>query len=506
MTWIRWSLSHLSHLFYFNHLVFIRMEPSNRLIRTLTLVAKIFFIWLLLQFFVQTLFTYKLGLDWNFRKLLRMRKEIIIIGLLGFLARHFRKNRKGAENSERSLTPISIYGNNSNSPYGKNLENFFKRFPLKNFVRVFLATIVVSFLISVFINHSGVGTWIMSVRYSMIGFLIFIIFFTITILFFGAREINLVKRYSRIMKTLLVWSLCRRGIIRLIPNLLKFVGYNQFNYEGDIGIAPPAAYYTQFDSGFVRNQFIFERPISRGFFLIAFRPLFFILCFKNRPRSERIRRWSLYWLAIMSTFSRAAWWVRLIQTVILVLFQFPKRYRKMALRGFIPLILLFVAVTYFWQKQIITREFSNTGHFRLVAEALKKIWERPLRWQGAGTAWPASYQVTGITAYNPENQYLQIRLEYGALWFMGRLFLYGYLHRIAYKSYEEEKNSDNKLTKKRKLYGTIVFAFWVWILWLSIEGLVLHSFVDRMIVYPFMALFAIAYGLYIKEKNVHNNQ
>jgi len=71
-------------------------------------------------------------------------------------------------------------------------------------VRVFLATIVVSFLISVFINHSGVGTWIMSVRYSMIGFLIFIIFFTITILFFGAREINLVKRYSRIMKTLLV--------------------------------------------------------------------------------------------------------------------------------------------------------------------------------------------------------------------------------------------------------------------------------------------------------------
>jgi len=107
-----------------------------------------------------------------------MRKEIIIIGLLGFLARHFRKK--------------------------KNLESFFKRFPLKNFVRVFLATIVVSFLISVFINHSGVGTWIMSVRYSMIGFLIFIIFFTITILFFGAREINLVKRYSRIMKTLLV--------------------------------------------------------------------------------------------------------------------------------------------------------------------------------------------------------------------------------------------------------------------------------------------------------------
>ena len=456
------------------------MEPSNKLIKTLTLVAKIFFIWLLLQFFVQTLFTYKLGLDWNFRKLLWMRKEIIIVGLLGFLARYFWKK--------------------------KNLKAFFEKFPLKNFVRVFIATIVVTFLISVFINHTGVGAWIMSVRYSMIGFLIFIIFFAITVLFFGAREINLVKRYSRIMKTLLVASLCRRGMLWLIPNLLKFAGYNQFNYEGGVGVAPPAVYYTQFDSGYVRNQFLFERPISRGFFLIAFWPLFFVLCFKNKPLRDKIWRWLLYGLAIMSTFSRAAWAVWLIQTIILVLFQFPRKYRRMALRWFLPLLVFFWVVTYFGQKQIITREFSNTGHFRLVVEALNKVAARPLRWQGAGSAWPASYQVTGITAYNPENQYLQIWIEYGALWFMGRLFLYGYLHRIAYKSYEEEKKIDNKITKKRKLYGTIVFAFWVGILWLSIEGLVLHSFVDRMIVYPFMALFAIAYGLYMKEKNVHSNQ
>lgn len=134
-----------------------------------------------------------------------MRKEIIIIGLLGFLGWYFWKN--------------------------KNFRTFFERFPLKRFVRVFLGTVFVSFLVSVFINGSDIGTFIMSIRYSMIGFLIFIIFFTITILFFGAREINLVKRYSRVMKTLLVRSLARRGIIRLMPNLLKFAGYNQFNYE-----------------------------------------------------------------------------------------------------------------------------------------------------------------------------------------------------------------------------------------------------------------------------------
>ncbi|MCX6825523.1 MAG: O-antigen ligase family protein [candidate division SR1 bacterium] len=479
------------------------MEASNKLIKTLTLVAKIFFIGLLLQFFFQTLVTYRLGLTGAFWKVFWMRKEIIIIGLIGFLGRYFWKNRIGAQTSEGSLTPISIYGNNLNFPYGKNLKEFFEKFPLKNFVRVFLATIVVSFLVSVFINHTGIETWIMSIRYSMIGFLIFIVFFTVTILFFGAREINLVKRYSRLMKTLLVGSLIWRGILWLIPNALKFAGYNQYNYEGDVGIAPPAAYYTQFDSGYARNQFLFERPISRGFFLIAFWPLFFMLCFKNRSLKDKILRGSLYGVAIMSTFSRAAWGVWIIQTIILVLLQFPRKYWKMALRGFIPLLVVFGGVTYFGQKQIITREFSNTGHFRLVVEALQKIGERPLWGQGAGTAGPASHQIEGIKAYNPENQYLQIRLEYGFLGFIGRLFLYGYLHQIAYKAYEEEKNTDNKITKKKKMYGAIVFAFGVGILGLSIEGLVLQSFVDRMIVYPFMALFAIAYGLYVKESLSH---
>lgn len=154
-----------------------------------------------------------------------MWKEIIIIGLIGFLGRYFWKKRKSPE----------------------NLESFFEKFPLKNFVRVFLGTLAVSFLVSVFINSTGVGTWIMSVRYSMIGFLIFIVFFATTILFFGAREINIVKRYSRIMKVLLIGSLIWRCTLWLMPNLLKFAGYNQWNYEGDVGIAPPAAYYTRYD-------------------------------------------------------------------------------------------------------------------------------------------------------------------------------------------------------------------------------------------------------------------
>ncbi|MDR2415239.1 MAG: hypothetical protein LBD75_01110 [Candidatus Peribacteria bacterium] len=47
-----------------------------------------------------------------------------------------------------------------------------------------------------------------------------------------------------------------------MPNGLKFFGYDHFTFEGTIGARPPAAYYTLINKGFVRNQFLFERPIS----------------------------------------------------------------------------------------------------------------------------------------------------------------------------------------------------------------------------------------------------
>lgn len=42
----------------------------------------------------------------------------------------------------------------------------------------------------------------------------------------------------------------------------------------------------------------------------------------------------------------------------------------------------------------------------------------------------------------------------------------------------------------------ILLAFGIGLFGLALEGLVLHSFVDRMIVYPFMLLFGLGYGQY----------
>lgn len=452
------------------------MKVWDKTIKILTIITKIFFIWLLFQFFLQTLVTYKLGLDWTFWKIIWMRKEIVLVGLTWFLFRYLWKY--------------------------KQLKLFFSQFPLKTFLRIFIATIIITAVVSIIINGTGISTRIMSVRYSMIGFFIFMVFVGLTLVFFNTKTFDFVQRYGRVIKTLLLGSLLWRAILRLMPNVLHLAGYNQFNYEGDVGIAPPAAYYTQYDHGYIRNQFVFERPISRGFFLIALWPLFFILYLKKNSTKEKLLRWSLYGLAIMSTFSRAARGVWIIQTIILILAQFPRKYRKIALRWFIPLILLFGVVIYFGQKEIIHRDFSNTGHMKHIKEGIAHISQRPIWWLGAWTAGPASHQVEWIQSYNPENQYLQIRIEYGLLWFLWRIFLYGYLHRIGRKAYKDEKQITLKTREHIKYKTTIIFAFGLGILWLSIEGMVLHPFVDRMIVYPFMALFAIAYALYLQEKSV----
>jgi hypothetical protein len=81
------------------------------------------------------------------------------------------------------------------------------------------------------------------------------------------------------------------------------------------------------------------------------------------------------------------------------------------------------------------------------------------------------------------------------------MYLYLFLHRIGYKAYRDEKEDSTTKVRHNKEYSLILFAFSLGILGLSVEGFVLHSFVDRMIVYPFMALFGITYALYLTSSN-----
>ena len=495
------------------------MITNSRLPHILKIITKIFLIGLLLQFFLQTFVTFELNLTGPLRTILWMRKEIVLVWLFGLLIYFIQKH---PEYSGR-----------------KPLRD---KLPIRRFIILFVLLIWGIGILSLFITDVGLSAYALSIRYSMIGFFIFILFFVLAYIQQDEQEMDMVKRYNSIIKKILIGAVIRRGIIRLMPNLLDHFGYNQYNVEGKIWIAPPATYYTQYNEGYVRNQFLFERPISLGFFLVALWPLFFMFVIKKRGRKNGLRWGGIFGLVIFSTFSRAARIARFFQTWMLILLQYQKHIRKILLYGALPVIIL-GGIVFVGKNKLLTRNYSDIGHFTMITQAIEKIKEKPLWGQGAGTAWPASYQlveggytlnrqktkwnegflddwgipttwetistsetkwleISKAVAYNPENQFLQIRIEYGIFGFIGRMALYLYLHKIGYTGYLD--TLDPKKSKQQRFYGYIIVAFSLGLLGLSIEWLVLHSFVDRMVVYPFMALFGLAYAVYYKSKWVNN--
>ena len=438
---------------------------------TLVLITKIFFIGLLLQFFLQTFISFWLGRNWSFWSLIWMRKEILVVWLIWYATYRLIKT--------------------------KTLKSVCDRLGITWFAIGTVILAIFVFLVSLLITKVSIGTTIISLRYSITWFIIFIAFALVSFKYFPKATLedsHIEMRYTKIIKRLLVWSIIWWLIIYFVPRLLEFAGYNKTNFEWDIGISPPAVYYSQYNEGYVRNQFLFERPISRGFFLIALWPLFFALALKKRKASTIVIWGSLYALAILSTFSRAAWIARFLQTAVLILLEYRQNLKKILLYWAVPLILVFGTVTYLWRDQIINRQFSNTGHLTMVEIALGKIADKPRFGQGAASAGPASHHLGPGKEYNPENQFLQIWIEYGIFGFLGWLCLFIRLHRVGIVAFK--KSQIWHTNKQKKYFWFLLFACSLGIAGLSLCGLVLHSFIDRMIVYPFMAIFGIVYGLY----------
>ena len=446
----------------------------DRIKKNLVVITKVFLGVLLLQFFLQTFVTFRIWRDGTFWKLVWMRKEFLIVALTIFVVRILAKKVEK-----------------------EKIKKMWEEFPLKRFVIVFCLTTFVAFVISLF--NSSISNFVLSARYSMFWYFIFVLFYIISYLFFNIRAEKLGEWYTKIIKWILWWALIRWWIIWLCPAFIELFGYNQRNYEWKVWEQPPVAYYTQYKDGYVRNQFLFERPISLWFFLVAFWPLFFMLVLYKRGTKNRIIRWWLYGIILLSTFSRAAWWAWFAQTVILFFALYRKQNKKLFLTFLIPIICLLWVVTYYWRDQIIYRDYSNTWHIKELVVAVGKIKEKPFLWQWAASAWPASHHLWEWQEYNPENQYLQIRIEYWLIAFIGWMALYLYMNFVWFKVFKKDYQ-DERASKEMKHLSLIIFAFSLGMIGLSIEWLVLHSFVDRMIVYPFTALFGMYLASYYRAK------
>jgi len=97
-------------------------------------------------------------------------------------------------------------------------------------------------------------------------------------------------------------------------------------------------YYAALDHGAPRNQFLRERPIFYGFYLVAFWPFFFLIYLRRAPRTEQVFYGLLYMLNIFSTFSRSAWLTWIIQTVLLFFLLYGRQALKYLKYLFVPLV------------------------------------------------------------------------------------------------------------------------------------------------------------------------
>ena len=491
---------------------------SKTLKERLVLLCKIFVIWLMLQFFLQTFVTFKLGRDGTFWTLFWMWKEFILLVFFISIIRYISVNIK------KWIKQIKTKENTKEVTWSMILKNIKWKFIIQ-YICVFLVTTLIFLLLALLIQHVWIKALILSIKYDLIWFFIFAIWVCLALLFFTEEDKELLNLYHKlIIRSLRLWLFWRvLWMLDMLPSLLKYVWFDPNSFEWTVWANPPAAYYTKiksfFQGSYVRNTYLFERPTSFGFWLVAFFPVFVLWFLKKKNRKDQLFPIMFFWLLILSTRSRA--WICVWALEVIVLFFILSR--KRVKKYFIPLCILFIIwlwwLAYLW-RWIMVREHSNTWHIVLMKAWWDIAKQNLALWRWWWYSWPASHQLcynsidnyrcdiieetndaNEITTYgfNPENQYLQILMEYGIVWTICWLALclliLWYTAKAIYIYRKKNKSPYQEL-----LYYSLLW-FWIWFIWLCAEWLVLHSLMDRMVIYPFFLLYWITLWLREKEKD-----
>ena len=434
-------------------------------------IRRIFFVWLLLQFVVHTRVTFGWWVTHPIMTPIRLRKELLI-GCFALLAARLIRHKTQRQHIRQN-----------------------KR--VRRYLILLSVSLIVTTIIQVVILQAGIQWLFVAVKYNFIWFIITATILCIGKLFTHTTHEKFIKRAIRLVKWTLIGALIRYVIIFIKPGTLKLIWYDNFVYEGTVGYAPPAAYYTHLNYGLPRNQFLFERPTTRWFFLVALWPLFFLQFLYRKPRHETRGRRTIYGLNVFLTFSRAARGVRILQTILLALVLYKFRRKHLMTMLLIPIIALWAWLMLVGRETVMVREYSNTGHIAMVIKGREMRKESPTRWHGWWHAWPGSHHHEWL-AFNPENQFLQIMIEFGWVGFLTRALVYARIHLAGIRYYY--RRHDLPIMYRQWALGAAI-----WILWLTMSGMVLHSLSDRMVVYPYFLLIGIIYALVIWHTQLHNH-
>jgi len=442
------------------------------MIKLVPTLYKIFFIWLLFQFFAFNVATFSRGLDADWMQYVWLWKEWVIAALIAI-----------------SLFLIFSQGKWSNI------------FPNKT-ITLMKLLLFIAIATTVYLNYAihGESRWVyaLAFKYDFFWFVILFVWFHSSAFLEQEKRKSLIHRYGKILKFCLLWALGRYLMVFIKPGILKLFGYNNFIFEWTAWGQAPAVYYTHINQWLPRNSFLFERPTTRWFFLTAFFPLFYYQFLHQKPMSQTWARWIIYGVNILITFSRAAWWAWVIE--LLFIWMLSKWLNKEGLKKFflkilVPVVLGLGLVGFLWYKQIFARQYSNTGHIAMLKQGIDMIIEKPFTWRWPATAGPGSHRNPEVPGFNPENQFVQIIVEFGLIGFAPRFALFLFLNLIWVVPFLKDDRIYNNSDQ-----DTALLAMSLGLIGLSASWMILHSFVDRMVVYPFMLLYWIVLTQYFANK------
>lgn len=359
-------------------------------------------------------------------------------------------------------------------------------------IKTIIITTIISFMISMLnsliIHDQSIITFLVSAKFNYIPIIILCSGLLISQLITKEQNQNILDMIITTIKYVLIFSLVWYIILHTIPNILDRIGFAQpgDSIEWTANTPPPSLYLTEFYSWYVRNQGPFWWPLSLWFYLIALWPLFFAKVLYQKNISDTRPRWLLYISIVISTYSRAAWGMFFISSLAIALIIYRKYTKYIIGIGLLLIVWLFIYIKWWWTSEMFLRTRSDKWHLEYFTQWVELIKKHRLRWLWASSVWPGANHIEWVEkVFNPENQYMQIWLEYGLLWLLWRLITYITIIKNSLIKWLNTRSEDKTIINQDTIIfigiGISIISLWIW-------GMVLHPFADSSSMYPFMMI------------------
>lgn len=456
------------------------MIISTNLQTKITWFIKIFFIGMVRQFLAHTIITYGFQLPSSLA-FIWVWKEVIIVGLSLLIGWFTIKNHHYRTQLRWNKLFITI-------------------------IALIICSGSISLFNSLIIHGQSIQEFIISAKFNYIPLLIFIVWAGSSYLINKEQTESIISTVITTIKRVLIFSLFWYGILHTIPNVLDWIGFAQpgMSIEWSAGTPPPSLYLTDFYSGYVRNQGPFGGPLSLWFYVVAMRRFFYAFQLHKKKLSDTRGRWLLYIMIVISTYSRAARGIFLVSSILLLLLIQRKYSKYIIALGATGILAIIVYILSGGTSELFLRTRSDKGHIEYFIQGMELVKQHWLWGLGASSVGPWSHHMSDIEkVFNPENQYMQIWLEYG----LGGVitWILSYITILIHPCKQRYQHWIQKIKTPLSPTTIAYIGIFAGIISLSIAGMVLHPFVDSSSIYPFMMLSGLIFWYYHRRQQYEHN-